>query len=374
MCARQHLFSTILACLLTVLVVSFSLPTFLVPPAEAAENSWATMADMPKGLFPEVAVVNGKIYVITDYYNYEYNPATDTWTAKKPLPTRRDSFGIAVYQNKIYAIGGKRGENLATNEVYDPVTDTWETKTPMPTKRAYLDANTVNGKIYLIGGASYYQMPPFMVEYNETQVYDPSTDSWTTKAPIPTPSGDYASAVVDNRIYVIAGGGSPSSRNQIYDTETNTWTTGKSLPTAICFAAAAATSGVAAPKRIYVIGGGTRFSLSTGLVQVYDPEGDTWKMGTSMPTPRFGLAVAVVNDLLYAIGGSLSPGMTGINEQYTPFGYETVPPPDANPPFPTTWIAAAIVVIAAVGATLLVYFAKVKKTTGKTEIISEGAK
>ena len=35
--------------------------------------------------------------------------------------------------------------------------------------------------------------------------------------------------------------------------------------------------------------------------------------------------------------------------------------------FPTTWIAAAIVVIVAVGAAPLVYFAKVKKTTGKAE-------
>lgn len=36
-CARQHLFSTIFVCLLTVLVVSFSLSPFLVPHAETAE-------------------------------------------------------------------------------------------------------------------------------------------------------------------------------------------------------------------------------------------------------------------------------------------------------------------------------------------------
>jgi len=33
-------------------------------------------------------------------------------------------------------------------------------------------------------------------------------------------------------------------------------------------------------------------------------------------------------------------------------------------PFPTTWIVATIVIIAVVGAALLVYFTKVKKTTG----------
>ena len=41
-------------------------------------------------------------------------------------------------------------------------------------------------------------------------------------------------------------------------------------------------------------------------------------------------------------------------------------------PFPATWIAAAIVIIAVVGVAFLVYFRKIRKTTGKTEIISEG--
>ena len=36
-----------------------------------------------------------------------YNPGTDTWTLKAPMPTSRDGFGIAVYQNKIYCIGGE---------------------------------------------------------------------------------------------------------------------------------------------------------------------------------------------------------------------------------------------------------------------------
>jgi hypothetical protein len=72
-----------------------------------------------------------------------------------------------------------------------------------------------------------------------------------------------------------------------------------------------------APKRIYVIGGyndirGQGFTLN----QVYDPETDTWTMGAQMPTSRYGLGVAVVNDILYAIGGGDAE-----NERYTPIGY-----------------------------------------------------
>ncbi|UCC58676.1 MAG: PEF-CTERM sorting domain-containing protein [Candidatus Bathyarchaeum sp.] len=78
-------------------------------------------------------------------------------------------------------------------------------------------------------------------------------------------------------------------------------------------AAAGVTSGVLAPTRIYVLGGYPTFNLN----QIYDPETDTWTMGALMPTNRYGLGVAVVDDLIYAIGG---PGANAIvaNERYTP--------------------------------------------------------
>jgi hypothetical protein len=41
--------------------------------------------------------------------------------------------------------------------------------------------------------------------------------------------------------------------NQIYDTEKDTWSFGASLPTQMWYTAAGATTGVMAPKRIYVL-------------------------------------------------------------------------------------------------------------------------
>jgi hypothetical protein len=58
--------------------------------------------------------------------------------------------------------------------------------------------------------------------------------------------------------------------------------------------------------------------------------------------------------------------------------YAGGPPEKGNPTtptnesFPTTWIVTAIAIVAVVGATLLVYFKKVKKTTGE-EKMTEGA-
>ena len=371
--ARQRLFSTIFVCLLTVLVISFSLSTVLVPYAMATEDSWATMAEIPTaraGL--GVAVVNGKIYAIggsTDHQldnNEEYDPATDSWTTKTSMPIQRHRFAIAVVQNKIYVIGGEiPGNYYSGNQVYDPATDTWETKTSMSTARADLCASVVNDKIYVIGGGYQIIWPR---PSNVTEVYDPETDTWTTLASMPTAVYGCVSAVVNNKIYVLDSNpwGGSGVVFQIYDPETDSWSYGKDIPTAVVHPAAAATTGVFAPKRIHILG--------TNTHQVYDPERDVWSNATIMPTPRKELGVAVIHDTLYAIGGGFPESgvnyeSQNANEQYTPSGY--IPEfPDTTPPFPTTLILATIVVIAVVGAALLVYFVKIRKTTGEGEKVT----
>ena len=262
------------------------------------------------------------------------------------------------------------------NEVYDPATDTWTTKTPMPMLKYALSANVVNGQIYLIGGLSQSAPNSTVSPSTENLVYDPSTDSWTAKTVIPTAVYNYASAVVDNKIYVISGhetevmSGNGTTRiptpNQIYDPQTDTWSYGTPMPIAVDFGAAAgATTGVASPKAIYVMGGFVGFVAPVNLTQVYHPENDTWSIGASMQTARWGLGVAVVDDMLYAIGGSpfLYQPDVAENAQYTPFGYGTVPQQtEPQPePFPTLEVVAVtLTVVAVVAVVLLVYFKKRK--------------
>jgi N-acetylneuraminic acid mutarotase len=310
------------------LLVSCVFAVLSVNAADAVEDSWETMASMPTArMGPGLAVVNGKIYAIGGYngshvnINEMYNPAANTWITKKSMPTLR-SFATAVFHNKIYCIGGADG----LNEVYDPATDTWETKQPMPTPRSALSASVVNDKIYLIGGfvPSSIGLPqPERTNLNE--MYDPVTDSWTTMAPLPTDVAYTISTVVDNKIYVFGNTGEGNNQVQIYDPQTNTWRYGPSVPYSVAYGAGAATTGVCAAKKIYLIGGGS-------INQIFDPETETWSTGASMPTPRNFFSVAVVDDLLYAIGGENLSGMPiiyDVNERYTPFGYvSTVPPPE----------------------------------------------
>jgi hypothetical protein len=343
------------------------------------EDSWTTKTAMPtarSGL--GVAVVNGKIYAIgglnDDGYLAtceEYDPAANSWVAKKSMPTPRSNFAVAVVENKIYVIGGLTGDDTPTgvNEVYDPATDVWENKVPMPTPRWLLQANVVNAKIYFIGGVG---------GRNVNEVYNPVTDGWTQKAPPPTPVDDYASVVVDNKIYLIGGHegyGLYSNQVQIYDPENDSWSSGQQAPQNAVYAAAGVTSGVIAPTRVYVLGVTEPVGIGVNIGvrvpsiinQVFDPESDSWTVGASPLTNRINMGVAVVDDKLYAIGGSTYedsglhvPHMpSAVNEQYTPIGYGTLPEKE---PCPTTLVAAAsVTAFVVVVAVLLLYFKKRKR-------------
>jgi N-acetylneuraminic acid mutarotase len=322
--------------LVVLLVVSFFPSILSIPLVMAAEDSWETLEPMPTARCSfGVAVVDGKIYAIGGWNgsylntNEMYDPATDTWTTKRSMPTARSGHAIAVYQNKIYIIGGVIGESdpvssgyTGITEVYDPLTDTWETMEPMPTARGDLCANVVDEKIYLIEGRKYWGVFPFYQNVDVNEVYDPSNNSWSTKTPIPTSTFGYASAVADNKIYVMGGPNPDGSLNQIYDPETDTWTSGTpALAVAFWFSAAGATTGVLSPKRIYVLGGVDEDADALSQNYVYDHAEDVWTTGTTMLTPRWALGVAVVNDELYAIGGYDGNTHLAVNEKYTPLGY-----------------------------------------------------
>jgi N-acetylneuraminic acid mutarotase len=108
---------------------------------------------------------------------------------------------------KIYAIGGhnvkvgdSEGKSLSSTEVYDPSTNTWTTLASMSTARATLQIEVVDDKIYAIGG----------FDISSVEVYDPSTDKWTTLASMSKKRFYFHTEVIDKVIYAIGGMHDPS--------------------------------------------------------------------------------------------------------------------------------------------------------------------
>jgi len=82
-----------------------------------------------------------------------YDPATDRWTPRSPMPSRRGGLAAAALEGKIDVVGGEaRSSVFANHEVYDPAADRWAAAPPLPVARHGLAAAAVGGRLYVIGG------------------------------------------------------------------------------------------------------------------------------------------------------------------------------------------------------------------------------
>lgn len=251
------------------------------------------------------------------------------WEKKTNIPVGPGS--ACVVDNKIYVIGGSTASSLsdlADNVVYDPSTDTWEVKAPMPTPRGFLSVAAVDGIIYAIGGG-------YPVSTKTVEAYNPATNSWTKKADLPENRLGARAAVVNGIIYNI--GGNYSSPNcEAYNPVTDVWTKKTDMPEGGGVVSVTVYNGL-----IYVFGGG--FYTSYNYVYIYNPQNDTWTKKSDMPTSRFAFKTFLVDGKIYAMGGAQSSNIPSIAkvEVYDPATdtWET----KSNMPGKLAWLTGDVV-------------------------------
>ena len=273
-----------------------------------ADFTWMQKTDMPiKRMGHSTSVVSGKIYAIGGWYISEtqgvaltrvdeYDPTTNTWTKKADMPTQRGITSAVVVNEKIYVIGG---EESSIVEVYDPSTDTWAEQTELPSQRLWFSTCVVDGIIYVIGGNA--GSGGGWSHLGTVEAYDPSTDTWTRKADMPTARSFSATCVLNGNIYVIGGGAPGKSAAEVYDPATDTWTTRAPIPTARYGLDAIVVDG-----KIYAIGG-WYFSIGGPIystVEVYDPVTDTWTRGIDIPVTTSNFSTSVIDGKIYVMGGA----------------------------------------------------------------------
>jgi N-acetylneuraminic acid mutarotase len=292
-----------------------------------SHDSWATAASMPTGRAELAAAsLNGVIYAIGGLtgssLSYQatnaleaYNPTTNQWTAETPMPTARSLLAAASVNGLIFAVGGFG--YLNTVEAYDPPTNTWKTMAPMPTGRQGLSAGVINGILYAVGGSNGNGL------VGTVEAYDLSSNTWAEKAPMPTPRYNFATGVIDNVLYAVGGDGAYTCGSgqcaqivgtvEAYDPSTDSWSEKAPMPTARDDLAVEVVNGI-----LYAIGGHTPTSL-TDAVEAYDPSTNSWSSRASMPAAAQLLASGSNGGVLFTIGGAGS-GSAYLNsvEAYQP--------------------------------------------------------
>ncbi len=254
------------------------------------------------------AAVNGRIYVVGDAWadgnvNEAYDTAKDSWASKAVMPTLHKNPAMAVVGGYVYVIGGTDdGTISAANDRYDPIGDGWVSLTAMPTARHGPRAAAIGNTIYVIGGKDYSGSTGIDVGYNEA--YSIGTDTWNpTPAQMPTGRRNGAVHAVSGMIYAIGGNTSdrtPSNANEEYNPGTNTWTAKAPFPAAAYNFASAVIN-----DKIYLATG--RQLMAS--MRIYDPSTDTWSPGDSMPgLGLYWACGAALGGKLYAFGEDFMAG------------------------------------------------------------------
>jgi N-acetylneuraminic acid mutarotase len=315
----------------------FSIVGIHLFPVFASPIVWSNGTDMPTPRSEAAyASLGTKIYVIGGAGNTSpgnkkiveaYDTSTNKWTTGiSSLPVAVNHAAADSYNGKIYVVGGYLDDRVPTNRlfIYDPSQNTWTEGASMPTTRAALVAKFINGILYAVGGANLD-----FKKLSTNEAYNPSTNTWSSKALMPTARNHLSSAVVDGKLYAIGGRTSgPSGNlnaNEAYNPSTTTWSSKAPMPSARGGLASAAING-----KIYSFGGeAPTFVFDKN--EIYDTSTNTWSSGSSLPTARHGLTTVAFDSKIYVIGGGLqattSKPATGVNEI---FQTQSQSPPSAD--------------------------------------------
>ena len=186
----------------------------------------------------------------------------------------RQEHAVAAINNTIYVVGGviyNDTFSLVTTarvEGFDVEQRRWSVPAPLPHPINHVNLASVKGQLYSFGGlVGQHPADPVWLAVKECNKYDPKTDTWSSIAPMPGIARASSTIGVYGSTVYIAGGMS----------------------------------------RLEATANGTQDALST--VSSYDTISDTWRGEyPDLPSPRQHAGGAVVNGILYVIGGREAVG------------------------------------------------------------------
>jgi hypothetical protein len=205
-----------------------------------------------------------------------YDPATTTWTLAKSMAGVRASYAIATLPDgKAIVAAGCTNPNWregcdypsSTSEIYDPATDTWTAGKPLPKRHGHPAYGTSGGKFMLASGTG--------EGFGGGSIYDATTDTWSASVNGMPGRVNPAFALTGSGRLLLAGGESGTRSVSLLDPITNTFTS--AAPMAVLRKWAGAVT--LADGRVLVAGGGDApagsFILDNSY-EIYDPTTDAW--------------------------------------------------------------------------------------------------
>ncbi len=246
---------------------------------DPSSKTWTRMGDMPEAItHAAVAVVGTQVWLMGGYVGNDPGPATthvwiydstsDSWSAGPDLPAARGAGAGGVVGSVIHFFGGRNGTRDMDEKDHWAFdlnnTDAgWQTLASLPSRRNDLAGAVVNGKLYAVAGQQLEKNAEIL--QSEVDVYDPASDSWSrvSDAPLPLTQIGESTVVYDNKILTIGGElgpNAPSGQVLMFDPSTNVWSLLGYLPSG----RDGMTAGVFG-NQLIAAGGSTGSASSTGV-------------------------------------------------------------------------------------------------------------
>jgi len=271
---------------------------------DASTQKWSAAAAMANARYTftatvlqsgSILVTGGQPQATVGNTGEVYDPVGNTWTtvAAKMNAARFSHTATLLNDGTVLLAGGKNSLTLATSEVFTlnasaPASSTFTPTTgPLATARLnHTDALLPNGTVMVTGG----QGTGATGTYNTTEIYNPSTQTWST-----VPTGNlvtgrwfHASVTLNGGKIMVVGGQASDSTigSEIYDPIAAAWSPAGGMGGGRWDH----TSTRLPDGRILIVGGQSAATFSSPALStafLYDPSTKTWTQTGSMINPRF---------------------------------------------------------------------------------------
>ena len=248
----------------------------------------------------------GIVLGVGGYFAYQRMTApgprsAPAWALLAEMPNPRGETAMAVAGGLVYVAGGYIGLGFETTgivSVYDSAADQWQDGPALPQPRNHAAAIELDGTIYVSGGAS-----PQGGATETVWALAPGAVAWTELPSMRGQRSGHRMAALGGRVYVVGGVGAPADgpgavgRVLIYDVATQAWSDGAPMPLGRDHLAV-----VVVGDEIWAIGGRAG-GQNHAMVDIYDPSTDAWRAGPPLPEGTSGAAEAIVDGVIYVSGG-----------------------------------------------------------------------
>jgi len=306
------------------LLAAVVLPLGLVhAEAKRPDRSWKRLPDMEVPRWEAGSVVfESKLYIFGGYRMPTkackrvdvFDPKDNSWTKLRDLPSAITHMNTVLEGRRVWFAGGfkdgYKGYTIPEVWRYDIDENAYVAGPSLPQPRASGGLAIVDRKLHFIGGlqedrdtcsTKHWVLNLEALEKGDAQ--------WEEAKPMSKGRCHFGTATLDGKIYLIGGMYHHDSQQidlplvDIYDPETDSWSRGEDLPTGHTHAEA---STFVYDHRIYFLGGMGQVAEKRWIdnkITVLTSQG-TWRHVGDLPRPLSAAAAGILNGKLYLAGGS----------------------------------------------------------------------